>query len=57
MGTDATELGGHLKVVKLLLGAGANVDSKDDKYEWTPLTWAVYHSHLEVVKWLESVVT
>ena len=43
---------GHLEVVKLLLGAGAKVDSKDDRYGQTPLSWAAENGHLEVVKLL-----
>ena len=35
-----------------MLKGRAEVDSKDGKYGWTPLSWAAYHGHLEVEKWL-----
>lgn len=42
---------GHVKVVKLLLDAKAEVNSKGDRGD-TPLTWAAVRGHMEAVKLL-----
>ena len=42
---------GHVAVVKLLLKAGARVDSKDE-IGGTPLSYAIYNGHEAVVKLL-----
>jgi ankyrin repeat protein len=41
---------GHSEVVKSLLEAKAEVDSKDNEYGQTPLIWAAVNGILEVVK-------
>lgn len=41
---------GHAAIVDLLLERGANPNTKDTFYQATPLTWAVMHGHLEVVR-------
>ncbi|EWY79535.1 hypothetical protein FOYG_17336 [Fusarium oxysporum NRRL 32931] len=43
---------GHRVLVKLLLEKGADVESKDDKYGRTPLSWAARNGHVAVVKLL-----
>jgi ankyrin repeat protein len=43
---------GHSAVVKLLLEKGANLESKDDYYGRTPLSWAAEKGHEAVVKLL-----
>jgi len=44
---------GHLEAVRLLVKeGGADVESKDSKWGWTPLTWATYNGHPEAVKFL-----
>ena len=35
----------HDGVVKLLLKKAADVESKDDAYHWTPLSWAAWNEH------------
>ena len=44
---------GHAEVVRLLLEAKAEVDSKDS-FGKTPLSWAAHNGHVEVVKLLEK---
>jgi ankyrin repeat protein len=39
-------------VVKLLLEGGADVESRDNKYSWTPLLWATMRGHEAVVELL-----
>ena len=39
-------------MVKLLQEAGANVESKDDEFGWTPLSFAALNGHLDAVKFL-----
>jgi len=46
---DAAQYG-HSEVVKSLLEAGAEVDSKDSHYRRTLLSWAAEEGHSEVVK-------
>ncbi len=41
----------HIRIVVLLIEAGADVNAKD-KYGWTPLHRAARHGHIEVVKLL-----
>jgi len=41
---------GHGDMLKLLLGAGADVESKDGIAGQTPLSWAACYGHLEIVK-------
>lgn len=40
---------GHIEVVRLLLQRGANPNVKDSFYKASPLTWAQYGKHYEVV--------
>ena len=40
---------GHLDVVRFLLEGGADVNSKDDFYEFTPIGWALFNEHAEIV--------
>jgi ankyrin repeat protein len=42
---------GHLEMVKLLVAAGAEVNSQDS-YDWGPLVSAAARGHLQVVKYL-----
>ena len=42
---------GDLESVSFLLGAGAEVDAKDEN-DNTPLVWAVKRGHVDVVNWL-----
>jgi len=37
---------GHARIVQLLLDRGAPIDVKDDRYEGTPLDWALYGGHM-----------
>ena len=37
---------GKLKIVKVLIKAEANINSKD-KLGWTPLHWASHHWHIK----------
>jgi ankyrin repeat protein len=39
-------------VVKLLLEKGAELETKDKDYGWTPLSWAALGGHEAVVKLL-----
>jgi ankyrin repeat protein len=41
---------GHMEVVKLLVEQKAAVNVKDRFYNSTPLAWAMYRSHWEIVK-------
>ncbi|KAK4223637.1 ankyrin repeat-containing domain protein [Podospora fimiseda] len=43
---------GHEAVVKLLLDKGADLESKDDRYSQTPLSWAAKNGHEAIVKLL-----
>jgi outer membrane protein assembly factor BamB len=43
---------GHEKVVAALLAAGANPNTKDKFYRFSPLNWAVSRNHLAVVEHL-----
>ena len=43
---------GHEAVVRLLLEAGATVDTKDDRYGQTPLSWAAGNGHEAAVRLL-----
>ena len=43
---------GHETVVKLLLKKGAELESKDEEYDRTPLIWAAKNGHERVVKLL-----
>ncbi|KAK7178576.1 Ankyrin repeat domain-containing protein 50-like protein 1 [Paraphaeosphaeria sporulosa] len=43
---------GHDAVAKLVLDKGADLESKDDKYGRTPLSWAAEHGREAVVKLL-----
>jgi ankyrin repeat protein len=43
---------GHEAVVKLLLEKGAKLESKDERYGLTPLSWATIYEHEAVVKLL-----
>ena len=42
---------GHLKIVELLVEAGADINAKD-LTDWTPLHLAVKENHLKVVEYL-----
>jgi len=44
---DAARLG-NIEDVKQHLEAGADVNTKDKTFEWTPLQWAVFNGHKEV---------
>ncbi|HUR67695.1 MAG TPA: ankyrin repeat domain-containing protein, partial [Candidatus Thermoplasmatota archaeon] len=35
-------LGGHAEIVRLLLARGASVEVRDERYQGTPLDWALY---------------
>jgi len=43
---------GHLGMVKLLIGLGANPDVRDPNYHATPLGWAAYNGKQHVVDYL-----
>jgi ankyrin repeat protein len=43
---------GHKAVVKLLVEKGADLESKDKDFRWTPLLWAAARGHEAVVKLL-----
>jgi outer membrane protein assembly factor BamB len=43
---------GHLDVARYLIEHGADVNAKDDFYQVTPLGWALYNDHVEIVKLL-----
>ncbi|HKQ60577.1 MAG TPA: ankyrin repeat domain-containing protein [Candidatus Polarisedimenticolaceae bacterium] len=40
---------GHLAIVKLLIERGADVNHEDSFYHSTPMTWAAYNGHGDVV--------
>merc|ERR1712107_638756 len=40
---------GHTSVVRQLVAAGANVNTRDSE-GWSPLHWAAYRGHMEVVQ-------
>jgi ankyrin repeat protein len=42
-------------VVRLLLEKGAELESKDTEWGWTPLSWAAEKGHGAVVKPLTSI--
>jgi ankyrin repeat protein len=46
---------GHLAIVKLLLDRGAPIDVKDDRYEGTPLDWALHGGHAHDPRMLEAL--
>jgi ankyrin repeat protein len=48
----AAKKGHEVVVVKLLLKKGAELESKDKKYGWTPLLWAAEKGHEAVAKLL-----
>ena len=41
---------GHIDVVKLLLNANANMETAENEYGRTPLSWAAAQGHVDVVK-------
>lgn len=43
---------GHVAVVKLLLEKGAELEYKNNIYNWTPLSWAAENGHETMVKLL-----
>jgi ankyrin repeat protein len=45
---------GHEAIVKLLLEAKADIESRDTEYGRTPLSWAAEYGHEAIVKLLES---
>ena len=54
-GARALDLGssnGHITVVKFLLKGNADIESMDNKYRWTPLSWAAEKGHVDVVELL-----
>jgi len=42
----------HLDVVRYLVEQGADVNTKDDFYEFTPMGWALYKQNAEIVIYL-----
>jgi outer membrane protein assembly factor BamB len=42
----------HLEVVRYLVEQGADVNTKDDFYEFTPMGWALYKQNAEIVIFL-----
>jgi ankyrin repeat protein len=45
-------MSGYKAVVKLLLEKGAELESKDNTYGWTPLSWATASGYEAMVKLL-----
>jgi ankyrin repeat protein len=43
---------GHIEIVKLLVGRGANVEILDTKRNFSPLIWAVRRGHKDIVEYL-----
>jgi peptide-methionine (S)-S-oxide reductase len=46
---------GSLDTVKVLVEAGANLETKDSIYDGTPLGWAAYGKRTAVAKYLEEI--
>lgn len=44
---------GYLEVVQLLVKQGAKTDTKND-LGWSPIDWAAYYGHVNVVFFLQS---
>lgn len=47
--------GGHALIVRLLLDHGAPIDVKDDRYDGTPLDWALHAGHTSDSGMLEAL--
>jgi outer membrane protein assembly factor BamB len=43
---------GHLDVVRYLVERGAEVNTRDDFYQFAPITWALYKEHTEIITFL-----
>jgi len=41
---------GHLGLIDLLLGRGADLDARDDRHGMLPIAWANEHGHMAVVR-------
>ena len=54
---DAACSRGHIEIVKLLLDHGANIARVNPVSGWTPLIYAAYYNHIEVVKYLLNFMT
>ena len=46
--------GGHLDIVKLLVGAGADTRAVEEQHQATPAGWAHHAGHAHVVEYLKS---
>ena len=45
---------GHLSVVDVLLGAGAELNARDDRHGMLPIAWANEHGHVDMVRALHA---
>lgn len=43
---------GHVRIVALLLMKGSNVGWPEGSMGWTPLMYACYHNHLQIIRFL-----
>jgi ankyrin repeat protein len=54
-GLHRAAYGGHALIVRLLLDRGAPIDVKDDRYDGTPLDWALHAGHTSDSGMLEAL--
>ncbi len=47
-------MSGHLEMAKLLIELGADPSIRDEEFDATPLGWAEYGQHTEVVEYLKE---
>jgi ankyrin repeat protein len=47
-------LAGHDEMVRMLVGRGARLDTKDKIHQGTPLDWAIYTGQIEIESYLRA---